>query len=479
MVDARREALRAALVLGAVALLTRAAVFGDIAYFNDEYFYWDAGLRLHDGLLPYVGVWDRKGPGLFLLYWAITGVWRGVLGFQIAACLSAWATACVLRATARQMMGPTGALMAGVLYLAALPMFGGQGGQTPVFYNLFMALAAWLVVRGQGTVRESWALPAAMALAGLTLTFKPSALPEAAFLGLYALARMRADGAGWPALTRRTLAMKAAGIAPYALFALAFAAVGHLGDMIAGAFGSNLARGYVIAGTAGRVLSLVELAAPVLVLAAVGLALAGRAERRFAGLWLGASAIGVCLPPSFYLHYMLPLMLPASLCAGFAMDRRPWGLIAGVAATAALVVGSSALDFNRPAQARAVIGGVIARIRARDPAPRVLVYEGPMALYGLMGVWPPSPLLDNFHLYFPAEDNASGHDTAAETARDLAWRPSVVITYHDWPALQENARSAALVHAYTRRCRLWETVRYPEALFDAHTIDVWGDCLKR
>jgi hypothetical protein len=88
------------------ALATRWAVLGDLAYFNDEYFYWVAALRIHDGLLPYVNVWDRKGPGLFLTYWLITGVYRGVLGFQVAALLSTAATAFTLARIARRFTGP-------------------------------------------------------------------------------------------------------------------------------------------------------------------------------------------------------------------------------------------------------------------------------------------------------------------------------------------------------------------------------------
>jgi hypothetical protein len=46
----------------AFALLTRFPVLGDTNYYNDEYFYFQAGIRMHDGALPYVDVWDRKGP---------------------------------------------------------------------------------------------------------------------------------------------------------------------------------------------------------------------------------------------------------------------------------------------------------------------------------------------------------------------------------------------------------------------------------
>ena len=68
-------------------------MFGDTNYFNDEYFYFQAGMRMHDGLLPYVDIWDRKGPGLFLTYWLTAFFSRSVIAYQPAALLSAAATA--------------------------------------------------------------------------------------------------------------------------------------------------------------------------------------------------------------------------------------------------------------------------------------------------------------------------------------------------------------------------------------------------
>ena len=467
----------AGLWLAAFAALSRAASLGDLAYFNDEYFYWEAGLRLHQGLLPYVGVWDRKGPGLFLVYGLITGVSGSVEAFQLAAGGAAALTALVLWALARRMMGQAGALLAGTAYLAALPMFGGAGGQSPVFYNLAMAGAVWCVVSAREALRAG-ALPGrlwgAMGLAGFALTFKQSATPEAAFLGLYALWQMRGQGAA--RLLGRGVLMALAGLAPFALFALGFAAAGHFDAFWQAMFASNLRRAYNLSDALLRIRALAISGSPLLVLAAAGLGLAGRGWRGFVAGWLVAAVVGFALPPNFYHHYMLPLLLPVSLAAGFAMDRRPWGMVAGAVAAWILLTASGALDFARPQHSRAQIEGLVAEIRAHHPAPRVLVYEGPMALYGLLGVYPPSPLLDNFHLYFPFENNVSPFDTAAETRRDLAWRPNVVLTYHNWPATEENPRSAALVHAYLRQCRLWRTLTYAEAV-QSVSVDVWGDCV--
>ena len=71
-------------------------------------------------------------------------------------------------------------------------MSGGGGGQTPVFYNLPMIVAAWLVLRvaaprdgtpaTPGAIRRHGA--AAMLLVGLALQIKTSAVFEGIYLGL-------------------------------------------------------------------------------------------------------------------------------------------------------------------------------------------------------------------------------------------------------------------------------------------------------
>ena len=59
----------------------------------------------------------------------------------------ALATALLVARIVRFWAGGWGPVLAGTLYLATLPMFGGAGGQSPVFYNLWMAMAAWAVLR--------------------------------------------------------------------------------------------------------------------------------------------------------------------------------------------------------------------------------------------------------------------------------------------------------------------------------------------
>ena len=143
---AQNSAVRFALLL-LVAVVLRCDTFGDPNLHGDENFYLSVGAAMHHGALPYVDVWDRKPLGLFAIYYLITAISTAPLVYQLIATLFAAATAWVISAIARQWAKPQGALLAGICYLLWLAPLQGYGGQSPVFYNLFMASAALLVLR--------------------------------------------------------------------------------------------------------------------------------------------------------------------------------------------------------------------------------------------------------------------------------------------------------------------------------------------
>ena len=456
-----------------VGLVTRASVFGDLSYFSDELFYFLAGQRMHEGLLPYVDVWDRKGPALFLTYFLIAGVSKSVWAYQIAAWLFASVTACIISRIALRFTGVQGALAAGGVYLFSLALFGGAGGQSPVFYNLWMALAALLVLRGR------WLeMLAAMALAGLAIAYKQSAAPEAMFLGVAVLWRLRQDGATVAQLLRRALLLAFAGALPFALFALFYAATGHFDAFWQAMVTSNLRKAYNPVGDHWvRIAALAKLSSPLLLGAIGGLALGGKTmPRAFIGGWIIAALLGFVLIPNFYEHYLLPVLLPLSVASAALFNRGAVGLGAGAAAALVFAANSPMLAFAKRAEARAAMEGIAADIRARNPHPRLFVYEGPVWLYAMLDSYPPSPLLNNFHLYFPPEEGVSQFDSAAEVQRNLNWKPDVVVTYNNWEPWEENARTAPLVRGYVAgACRHWFTRDYHEN-YRSYRIDVWGDC---
>ena len=72
------HALAAVLFLLA-SLALRFSTFGDTNLFVDDVFYFLVGQRMHEGVLPYVDVWDRKPLGLFAIYWAIAAISTSVV----------------------------------------------------------------------------------------------------------------------------------------------------------------------------------------------------------------------------------------------------------------------------------------------------------------------------------------------------------------------------------------------------------------
>mgnify|MGYP000969141168 CR=1 FL=1 len=467
----------------AFALAIRISVFGDTNYFNDEYFYFEAGLRMHQGLLPYADIWDRKGPGLFLTYWLIAFSSHSVLAFQVAATLAAAATAYVANRIAGHFANRLGAMLGGTLYLVMLTWLGGGGGQTPVFYNLPMALAALAVVRALPDLRNG-RLPssvfAAMAAAGLAITFKQTAICESLFLGIFVLGQLHKGEMPLPRLAASAFAMALAGAAPMLLAGAFFALAGHFGEFWHAMVTANLRKTLDPAGDHWtRIGGLAALFAPAWIPALAGLALRRSEDqigRGFLAGWLLAGIAGVAIVPNFFEHYLLPLCLPASVCAARALGFGRIGPAFGWFAILFVLLVSSAFDFPRRAQSREAMAALVSDIRSREAHPRLFVFGGPVDLYRQFDGYPPTPLFYPLHLYFPAEDNVSHLDTAEEVRKVLAWRPSVVVFYHGVNPAVVNRRTGPMVQDYiARNCRLWSTRDLPE-LYVTQAVDVWGDC---
>lgn len=122
-------------------------MFGKPAFQSDEQFYLLVGQRMAAGALPYVDIWDRKPYGLFLLYRSLIALpGDPVLAYQLAGLLFSVLTALAIERMARRIAPPRGAQAAGLAYLIYQPVFNVALGQSPVFYNLPVALAAMLAI---------------------------------------------------------------------------------------------------------------------------------------------------------------------------------------------------------------------------------------------------------------------------------------------------------------------------------------------
>lgn len=426
-------AVPALLVLAAFAL--RFWQFGNPLIQSDEQFYLLAGQRMWEGAWIYSDLWDRKPVGLFLLYAVFAKLGGGVYVYQIAATLFAAATAWVIVCICRRWTSDRAAFCAGLLYLAALNLIGGDGGQSPVFYNLPMTLAGLCMIRATGQTHlrcgAAWGA-AAMLCAGIAIQIKYSAVFEGVFFGLVLMAWL------WRARVRPAAFL--GGSAVWALLGLlptlaalaVYAAAGRGEDFVYANFVSIFARGDVPLGRQlGRLADMVLILLPVLAAALAGLALAWRRNApaaRFAALWFLASAFGLLLMGDFYDHYALPLLLPAAINAAVLFDAPGrWRWLGYGAAAYAVVAGGMHIAGNR---AKYGIGADLAPfVRAIGMHPRgcLYIYQGPSSLYSLTG----SCLVTRFaypsHLSHVKEQDAIGVPQGAELQRIMMHPPGFVL----------------------------------------------------
>lgn len=182
------------IVLAVILIATfaiRATHFGNPSMHVDEDFYLLVGDRmLHQGALPYVDIWDRKPIGIFLIYAAIRLLGgAGFVQYQVVATLFAAATAFVIARIAARFTTLFASTVAGLCYILWIGLFGGEGGQTPTFYNLFTAVAALLTMKAAladpvdlGLIRRNGAI--VMLIVGVAMQIKYNVMFEGIFFAL-------------------------------------------------------------------------------------------------------------------------------------------------------------------------------------------------------------------------------------------------------------------------------------------------------
>ena len=461
------------------ALIWRCDTFGDPSLHDDEVFYHAVGVAMHQGALPYVDVWDRKPFGLFALYWLIAGISAAPIAYQLAATLAAATAGWAIARLAQQWSTAQAGLLAGLAYILWLGPLQGYGGQSPVFYNPFIALAALLVVRALPGLRDGKAPSGAawaMLLAGLGVTIKTTALFEAAFLGLFAAVILARSPRGLAGSLRPIALWIALGAAPSLAIAAAYWGMGHWHEYWHAMVTSNLAKpADLLTGWIRLRLMFVALA-PLLVLAAFGLLDLASDARRFILLWLGAALLSLFVVANFYIHYAMPIAVPLCVVAAGFLKRT----FAGPAALLALAALSFWLEppfrFEHTRQSRAAMAELVRTVKAHDAGRDLLTFEGPSQLYQLAAKPFITPLVFPTHLSALIEKDVSHLSTLGEMRKALAHRPGVVVIadpIHNGPV---NTETEALVRSYVAgNCRL---IGKQTILERGQSIDlaVWGDC---
>jgi hypothetical protein len=444
------HARQALLLLALIALATRAWEFGNPAIHVDEQYYLLVGDRMLHGALPYIDLWDRKPVGLFAIYAAtrlLPG--DGILAYQLVAALFALATAwLVLRCAERLGANRAGSITASVAYLLWLPLLSGRGGQSPVFYNLFVTSAALLTLGlpALADAREWQKIvlrgAAACLLSGLAIQTKYTPIVEGAFFGLVHLYYLRRAGAGWIVVAASALLWMVLGALPTLIVIIDY---WRRGPAIFDAFwfanfaSVALRRSYPAAKIAGRLAGTWAQLSP-FVIAGVAFARSGGppAEKRIAYGWLVAALIAYAMIGAFFDHYALPLVAPLAVVAAPVLGGRAryrWAtLVAGVAVFLGKL--PSAPYFGP--QVRAVSRVVEANSRGRCP----YVFAGDSVVYLLAHACTPTRYAFPSTLAYEPERGATGVDEAGEVRRILNTRPPVIVTLSA-PLAPWNAASLA------------------------------------
>jgi hypothetical protein len=475
---ARRTILQFALLL-AVAVLLRCDTFGDPNVHGDEVFYHQVGLAMHHGAWPYVDVWDRKPFGLFALFYLITAVSPAVIAYQLAATLFAAATALVIARIAGRWAGSLGAVLAGVVYLLWLAPLQGVGGQSPVFYNLFVAGAALLVLDAlpclaRGEIPRTVAI--AMLLGGCAITLKTTTFVEGGFLGLLSLWTLYRSRTDFRRVLGAGVLWSAIGIAPTLVIAAAYWLGGHWAEYWHAMVTANLAKPPYWPDVRIRIVLMFIMLAPILIVAVLGLLAQERQSRSFVLLWLGAAALGLLAMPNFYIHYALPLSVPLCVAASSFLGKPRIGLAVTALLAALSIWFSPIFQFEQTARSRGAIAALAADIRAHRGNGPLLVYDGPPQLYQLTAQSFATPLLFPTHLSQGIEKDVSHLSTLGETLRVLRTRPGAVVMAVEPSNSPANLETRRPVLAYIgRNCRLIRVLDVPERL-RSQSIAVWGDC---
>ena len=459
----------------AFALLTRLPFFGHPAADFDEQLYSLIGRHLLAGELPYTGLWDRKPLGLFALYAAAHGLFGpGPAAFQtvaLAACLAGgWLT---FRLAAR-ITTPATAAFAAALYPPLMAIYDSHSGQSEVFLTPLLAGMALAVLRARECPhwRTAFARHAlAMALGGLALQVKYSALPPCLWFGACALLDLHRRRLPRPALVRSAMLFALLGLLPTLAAAALYAAHGSLDAFLFANFTSIGRRGALpLSITLGEQL---EDFAPLAMLALAGVfrrrALPPTPTARLAAGWLLAGLASLFLSTTIYPYYFA-VLVPAVILAAlplFAGPRGPW-ILAGVLAWTVLVCAPWQKAANARAE-RATLAQIAARITARPGC--LFVFDGPLALYDLARTPLPTRFIYPDHLNSALEARALPVDPAAEVARIMARQPAWVITAREPVTLRNPASARALATALARY-RLAGAWRFQQRTLELHALQV-------
>lgn len=476
----------ALLVILAIVFAMRWPFLGNPMIHVDEQFYLLAGQRLIEGWVPYADLWDRKPIGLFLLFGAIRLLGgEGIVQYQLMATLFAGGTAWVIYLIALRGVSAPAAFAAALIYAALLAPLNGAGGQSPVFYNLFVAAAALLVLRAgeadspaAANRLGTWA----MLSMGVAMQFKYTAVFEGLFLGCWLLADAWRRGASIRTIAAISLLFAGAALLPTVAAAAGFAALGALDSFLWANFISIFERTRApqefereALGHTLRMLIFALLgAAAALIIAWTGRA---RADRGFLTLWLAFAAAGFFAIGNYYDHYALPLLVPLAVLLSRLFAVR----FAGPALFALVFIQAGLYGYYRyppTSVSQTVAAAMTARLKpVADAGECIFVADTPLVLYLTTGACAPWRYSFPFHLIDGTESHSGDHDQPGALQRILDARPGAIVTGSPpFPPVVQRANMALLKNRLSGDYVF--AGNYPHG-FRSYTIWIRGDLTQR
>ena len=421
-------------ILLLVAIIARAATFGNPIVHVDESFYFVTARAMLDGALPYVDVWDRKPIGLFLLYVpaAAFGLPLGIWVYQAMALVAVVATALLIARLADRAGWRRGALAGAIAYIVWLDLLEGQGGQSPVFYNLLLVGAAALIASSdrdhdpRSRLRRGLG---AMALVGIALQIKYSVVFEGLFFGLWWLWRERMRRRHAVPMLAEGALLAVVALVPTALAWGYYQAIGQGPAFLFANFESiALRQPDPMAEKLGNLFTIVLITSPLVAAAILAFLRGDRTGiRGWLFAWAAAAVFGLLAFGSWFDHYALPMLVPLCICAaGFADDARRSPRITASVLLVALLGGEATvvtkrLDRGAPGQFAQVAAAI-----GQGPG-CLYVYSGNTMLFPATGRCRLSRYVYPSHLNRQRERGAVGVDQQAEIERILSQRPAVVV----------------------------------------------------
>lgn len=426
-----------------IAIIIMAVATRIVSWWNpvahvDDQFYMLAGYDMLHGRWPYLEVWDRKPIGLFLLFAGIAAVGgKSVLVMNLIATAFAAATAFVIRQIALRYATAGSATMAALVYLCVIVLFGGQNGQTPVFYNLLISGSVLIFLRADERSQPRVAVGSAliaMLLCGLALSLKPPSLFEGCFVGLSFLWLFRRLGLRWAQVTAIATLMVAVALLPTVIAYLTYRAAGpETGQAFVYAnFISIFQREnfQAIARLAGIAYFLL-FGLPLMIMAGIGLwrqwhLHPSASLTRFLSAWLLFALAGYASVPAFFDHYALPLIPPLCVATAMGFDTGA-GRIQFPGMILFCLIGGAITDVAGNRAEAATYERIRATVDAARKGGCVYVADGPSRLYLDFDQCRPTRFLFPDHLMLRTEANAIGTSPLTELRRVLDQHPAVIV----------------------------------------------------